>query len=198
MDPLATANDVAQALGLASSSELSAAQSARVAGLLARVSREFRREAERDFTPGITTVRLLTVAGRVHLVETVESVDDVTSATMQDCYGDTVALDYALNGQQLVLEDDGYPLPSGVAVTVTYTHTAAVPDEVVATVAGIVARHLTVDPNSAAAQATDMAAGPFRTRYAEWTSATSLLTEQECAQARSYRYPGTSIIIQTP
>lgn len=198
MDPLATANDVAHALGLANAAALSAAQTLRVTALLARVSREFRREAERNFTPGTTTVRLLTVAGRVHLAETVDDVTDVTSVTLRDCYNDEVELDYELDGQDLIVENNGWRLPSGVPVTVTYTHTAAVPAEVVASVAGIVARHLTVDPNSVAAQATEMSAGPFKTRYADWTSSTSLLTEEECSEARSYRYPGSAIIIQKP
>ncbi len=198
MDPLATPDDVAHALGLEDADALSDAQGLRVDGLLARASREFRREAERNFTPGTTTVTLLTVAGKVHLAETVEDVDDVTSATMLDCYGDTLELEYVLAGQDLALEYNGYPLRSGVAVTVTYTHAAAVPDEVVASVASIVARHLTVDPNSVASQATEMSAGPFKTRYAEWTSDRTLLTEAECCEARSYRYPASAIIIQKP
>lgn len=186
---------MALALGLANSSELSAAQTARAPRLLARASREFRREAERTFTPGTTTVRLLTVAGRVRLAETI---DEVSSVSRSDCYGDPETVDFEVDGQEVICTSRGYLLPSGVLVTVTYTHTAAVPPEVVAAVAAIVARHLTVDPNSVAAQATEMAAGPFRTRYAEWTSNRALLTEEECCEARTYRYPGSTVIIQKP
>ena len=196
MSDLATADDVAKALGLEDGDSLSEAQSLRVDGLLARVSREFRREAERVFTPGTTTVRLLTVAGRVHLTETVESVDQIQSVTMKNCYGDTVNVDYVLDGQDLCLEVNGYPLHSGVEVTVTYEHTADVPADVVAAVAGIVARHLTLDPNLG--PVTEMYAGPFRQRYADWVNKTALLTEEECEIARSYRYPASNIIIQRP
>ena len=196
MSDLATADDVAKALGLEDGDSLSEAQSLRVDGLLARVSREFRREAERVFTPGTTTVRLLTVAGRVHLTETVEDVEQVSSVTMRNEYGDTVAVDYVLDGQDLCLDVDGYPLHSGVEVTVTYTHDAAVPDDVVAAVAGIVARHLTLDPNLG--PVTEMYAGPFRQRYADWANKTALLTEEECELARTYRHPASNIIIQRP
>lgn len=192
MDPLAAADDVAHALGLEDADALSASQSARVDSLLLRVSREFRREAERVFTPGTTTVRLLTVAGRVHLTETVDEVEEVT---YRDCRGEEVVLGFEVDGQDLIVDYNGQVLPSGIPVTVTYTHTADVPDEVKATVAAIVARHLTVDPASAEAKATELAAGPFRTRYADWTSNHALLTPEECEQARSYRYPASSIII---
>lgn len=193
MDPLASANDVALALGLEDADALSEAQGLRVDGLLARVSREFRREAERTFTPGTSTVRLVTAAGRVHLAETVGS---VTSVTVDGCYGDPVALDFEVQGQSVVLEQYGRPLPSGVTVTVVYTHTAEVPDDVTAAVAGIVARHLTLDPNLG--PVTEMSAGPFRQRYADWANKTGLLTEEDCEVARSYRYPGTNVIIQRP
>lgn len=198
MVALATSTDVAHALGLANAAALSASQALRVAALLARVSREFRLEAERQFGSGTTTVRLLTVAGRLRLVEPVSTVNDVDSVSMLDCYGDTVNLEYTLDGQTLLLEHNGCALPSGVQVTVVYTHSGDIPEEVVAAVAAIVGRNLTVDPNSVAAQAVDLAAGPFRTRYADWTSNTSLLTEQDCELAKSYRYPGTAIIIQKP
>jgi hypothetical protein len=195
---LATADDVALALGLANAAALSTAQSLRVAGLLARVSREFRREAERDFTPGTTTVRLLTVAGRVHLAETVDSVDDVTSVTYTDCHGDTYELDYELDGQDLVLEYSGHRLTSGIPVHVTYTHTAAVPADVVAAVAAIVARNLTVDPLSAQAQSTELSTDSYRQRFAEWVSKAKVFTEDDCETARSYRHPASAIIIQKP
>lgn len=187
MAGLATDDDVAQALGLADASALSSAQSNRVAGLLARVSREFRREAERVFTPGTSTVRLLTVGDRVRLPETITTVTSVI-----DDDGDTV--DYTVDGQELVLETSGYPLWSGVPITVTYTHSEAVPADVVAAVAAIVARHLTVDPS--VGPVTEMYVGPFRQRYADWTNRTALLTEDDCAAARAYRYPGTAVIVQ--
>lgn len=195
MDPLATADDVAHALGLADADALSTAQSLRVDALLARVSREFRREAERDFTPGSTALRLLTVAGRVRLPEPVTTIDDVE---LLDTLGDPVTIEHELDGQELVIRQGGRLLPSGIPVTVTYTHSGATPDSVVADVAAIVARHLTVDPLSAQAQSTELSTDSYRQRFAEWVSKTELLTADECETARSYRYPGTAIIIQKP
>ena len=160
-------------------------------GLLARVSREFRREAERPFTPGTYTVRLLTVGDRVRLPEPVTSVTSVT-----DAEGDDV--DYVLDGQDLVLETSGRPLWSGVPITVTYTHSDEVPEDVVSAVASIVARHLTVDPTSAEAMSTDLSTLDFRQRMAPWVSERLLLTGEERAEARSYRYPGSAVIIQKP
>jgi hypothetical protein len=190
---LATSDDVAHALGLEDADALSESQSLRVDALLSRVSREFRREAERSFTPGTSTVRLITVAGRIHLVEPVAT---VTSVTTPDCYGDAQTLDYEIDGQSLAVEQYGRALGSGIPVTVTYTHTEEVPQDVVDAVAAIVARHLTVDP--ATGPVTEMSAGPFRQRFADWTNKTSLLTEEDCAVARSYRNPATNVIIQRP
>lgn len=191
MDPLASADDVAQALGLNDADALSESQSNRVDGLLARVSREFRREAERTFTPGTSTVRLSTVGGRVRLPEPVENAAGVTLVQLD---GQTV--DWALDGQDLVLTRYGRPTWSGLTVTVTYTHTEPVPDDVVSTVAGIVARHLSVDPTSAEAQSTELSTLDFRQRLAPWVSDRGLLTDEERAEARSYRYPGSAVIVQ--
>lgn len=193
MDPLASADDVALVLGLVDADALTAAQLLRVDGLLARVSREFRREAGRVFTPGTSTARLLTVAGRVRLPEPVDSEDDVTSVVLTV---DGTEPDWELDGQELVLELSGRDLWSGVSVTVVYTHSGDVPDDVVAAVAAIVARNLSVDPNIGGA--TEMSAGPFRQRFADWVTRSALLTEDDCAAARAYRYPGSAIIVQKP
>ena len=193
MAPLAGADDVALALGLEDADALSAAQTLRLGGLLARVSREFRREAGRGFAPGTSTVKLLTVAGRVRLPEPVDSEDDVATVVLTV---DGTEPDWVLDGQELVLEISGRDLWSGVSVTVTYTHSGEIPDDVVAAVAAIVARHLTLDPNLG--PVTEMAAGPFRQRLADWTNGTALLTDDDCVAARAYRYPGSAIIIQKP
>lgn len=194
MDPLASADDVAVALGLDDASALSDSQALRVDGLLARVSRRFRREAERVFTPGTSTVRLLTVGGRVRLSELVVGVEDVTSVTLDD----GSVPDFVLDGQELVLSLYGRKLWSGVPVTVTYTHSVDVPDDVVASVASIVGRHLTVDPGGAEAQSSELSTESYRQKFADWVSDRSLLTEEELCDARSYRYPGTAVIIQRP
>jgi hypothetical protein len=181
-------------LGLDDASAFDDAQTNRVDGLLVQVSRQFRREAEREFTPGTTTVRLLTVAGRVRLSE---PISEVVTVAARDCYGEPVDVDHTLDGQELLIHyPGGHLYPSGVVATVTYTHEEEVPEDVVAAVAGIVARHLSVD--SAAAQVVSETAGPYATRYANWVSDTSLLTEAECCTARSYRHPASTIIIQRP
>lgn len=194
MDPLAAPDDVAHELGLEDADALSESQTARVTSVLVRVSRKFRREAEREFTPGTTTLRLLTVAGRVRLPDLIDEVETVTVA---DCDGDPVDVDYTVDGQELLIRyPGGHLYPSGVAVTVTYTHTADVPHDVVDAVAAIAARHLTVDP--ADARIVQETAGPFSEKYADWVFKGSLLTEEECDTARSYRYPTPSVIIQSP
>lgn len=193
MTDLASADDVAHSLGLVDAAALTAAQVVRVDGLLARVSREFRREAGRVFTPGTSTVRLLSVAGRVRLPEAVVGEDDITSVVLTD---DGTELDWTLDGQELVVSVSGRPLWSGVSVTVTFTHDGDVPDDVAALVAAIVARNLSVDP--AMGGVSEMAAGPFRQKFADWATRSALLTAEDCAAARAYRYPGSAIIIQKP
>lgn len=195
MEPLATSDDVAQALGLDSSSDLSESQGNRVDDLLARVSRKFRLEAGRPFTPGTDTVRLLSVGGRVRLPEPVESVDDVAAVTIDRC-GVTVDVDVTLDGQELVCEYSGVLVSSGVMVTVTYTHSGDVSDAVIADVAAIVARHLTVEPGEG--KVVSETAGPFTARYADWVSVGGLFTEDECETARSYRHPAPTVVIQRP
>jgi hypothetical protein len=192
MTSLATADDVARALGLQDSDELTAAQSVRVDDLLARVSRRFRKEAERPFTPSTDTVRLLSVAGRVRLPEPVTGIEQVDSVTMTIC-GTQTDIDYTLDGQELVCEYVGQPISSGETVTVTYTHSGDVPADVVAEVAAIVARHLTVAPGDG--KVVSEAAGPFNARYADWVGSTCLLTEDEVEMARSYRYPGSTVVV---
>lgn len=116
---------------------------------------------------------------------------------MDDCDGVPVDVDHTVDGQELLVHyPSGHLYPTGVPVTVTYAHAAPVPQDVVDEVAAIVARHLTVDPESA--QVTQESAGPYSTRYADWVSDTSLFTEEECDIARSYRYPASSVIIQSP
>lgn len=192
METLASAGDVALALGLEDEFAFSDSQRRRVDGLLERVSRRFRIEAERPFTPGTETVRLLAVAGKVRLPEQVTDVTSVTASRGTE----TLDLDYVLEGQTLVCEYAGCPVPTGVSVTVTYTHSAEVPAAVVADVAAIVARHLSVEADEA--KVVSETAGPYTTRYAEWVGSTGLFTEDECRTARSYRYPASTVVVHKP
>jgi len=163
--------------------------------LLERVSREFRREAAREFAPGTSTVNLLTVGDRVRLADPAYSVASVTTL---DANNDALTVEYTVDGQDLILKYGGTPLWSGLTVTVTYTRTAAIPTAVVGEVAAIVARHLSVDPLSAQAQSTSLSTSDYGQRFAAWVSSRALLTPEECKLARTYRYPGSAIIIQGP
>jgi len=193
---LATSDDVATALGLADSTELTASQAARVDTLLARVSAAFVAEAGRPFTPGTDTVRLLCVAGRVRLPEPVSVVGDVSSVTFEYS-GDTTDVDYTLYGtRELVCEYRNVAITTGTYVTVTYTHSGAVPAAVVADVAAIVARLLTVEPSEG--KVLSESAGPFSVRYADWSAASTLLTRDELATARSYRVSPVSVVVHKP
>lgn len=198
MTPLAAADDVAHALGLDDADALTDAQSLRVDALLAEVSRQFRREAEREFTPGTTIVGLITVAGRVRLPDPAPTVANVTSATYLNEWGDTISPTFSLDGQELLLTYNNDRLPSGVKVTVTYQHTSAVPAEVVSAVARIVGRNLNIDPLSAQAQSKQLSTTDYSQTFADWVSNTKLLTEDDCETARSYRYPTPNVIIQQP
>ena len=75
MSALATAADVAAALGL---DELSEVQEARANLLLAKVSRRFRLEAQRQFTPGTYTQELRIFGGAVRLEEDPDEVLNVS------------------------------------------------------------------------------------------------------------------------
>jgi len=185
---LASRADVAQALGLDDENGLSESQANRVDALLERVSRLFAREAGRSFTPGLVTVRAAVVAGRVRLPDS----SDGGTVAVEDLDG--VALTAELDGLYVDVARNGCALATGELVTVTYTR-GETPESVTAAVAGIVARNLTVDPMSAEAQSTDISTLDFRQRLADWVSSTNLLTDEEIAEARSYRYPAPNVIV---
>ena len=69
LPPLATADDVITALGLSSPSQLPTTMSIRMAPTLSKVSRRFRKEAQRIFTPGVYTHEFIIHAGAVRLME---------------------------------------------------------------------------------------------------------------------------------
>lgn len=186
---LASSADVAAALGLDDENGLTASQQARIEGLLERVSRLFQREAGRTFTAGSVTVRAHVVDGRVYLPDPPTG----TSVTVTDLCGESI--DGAIEYNYVNVTRNGSRIPTGEIVHVQYTRDAP-PAAVVAAVAGIVARNLTVEPGSAEAMSTDLTAGAdYRQRFADWVSSTDLLTESELAEARSYRYPVPNVII---
>lgn len=186
---LASPADVAHALGLDDENELTASQQARVEGLLERVSRRFQREAGRTLTAGAVTVRALTVEGRVHLPDP-PSGDTVT---VTDLCGNT--LEGVIEGDCVDVTRNGCPVATGEILVVEYTRDEP-PQAAIDAVAAIVARHLTVEPGSPESKSTDLTAGvDFRQRLADWVSDTSLFTDEELAEARSYRYPVPNVII---
>lgn len=181
---LASRSDVAAALGLSNEDALSASQQSRVDGLLDRVSGIVEREAQRSFTPGPVEAQMIVTDSRVFLqqVATVESVSDLSGG---EIVGD-------LSGEWLTVARNGCHVPSGERLIVEYTR-AAVPAGVKALTAGVVARHLTVEPVEA--KTVESTAGPFRTKFADWVSDTALLTGDEIAEARTYRNPIPNTII---
>ncbi|MCX8559776.1 hypothetical protein OS122_02535 [Mycolicibacterium mucogenicum] len=201
-DPLASAADVASELGLTDASGLTPAQTARIPGLLTRVSWKFRRAADRQFTPGNYTQRLQVVAGRVRLPE-----DPVTSVeSVVDDAGNTVI--YTLHDRWLDVSrhhtyDTSFmchertETDSGWFVTASYTG-GEVPDEVTVTVAQIVARLLGIDPTAATGvRSVDQSMGPFaeRKQFFDWAAETVAFTDEEQAFAESFRYQGRDPII---
>lgn len=190
MAPLASLNDVAHALGLADAAALGEARTVRANQLLAKISREFRREAGRQFTPGRTAVKLLTIAGRIPLPDGLGVGGEIHSVTGDDDITHEVDVD------ELIIRRNGRSVGTGVLVKVDYTHLAAVPDEVSGTVGAIVARYLTVDPTSAVAQSTFLASEQFQQRFADWVSRSVKLTEEDCEFARSYLPRPVTVIVQ--
>ena len=151
MNPLATDEDVAAALGRA----LTEAETARVEGILVKASDLFRKIAGQDFTAGTSTVRLKVEAGRVRLAQTpatavTEVVDD-----------ESVDIDHELRGQWLWVTRNGCPLVSHEFVTVTYSHGGEVPDLVRLTIAEIAAKVLRIPAAAASGiQSQQRSAGP--------------------------------------
>jgi hypothetical protein len=192
MAPLASLDDVAHALGLADEAALGAAKVARANQILAKICRQFRREAGREFTPGRTTVKLLTVAGRITLPDGLGdegAVHTVSGVDVED-------LTYEVDGDELIIGRNGRRVGTGLMVKIDYTHSAAVPQEVADTVGAIVARYLTVDPTSAVAQSTFLASEFYQQRFADWVSRSVGLTPDDCEEAQSYRTRPVTVIVQ--
>ncbi|OYN80424.1 hypothetical protein [Mycolicibacterium sphagni] len=189
MDPLASLDDVAHALGLADEAALGGAKVFRANLLLPKISREFRREAGRQFTPGRTKVKLITVAGRVTLPDGLGDGGEVHSVTGVD------NLHFEVDDDELVLTVRRRSVGTGVVVKLDYTHREEVPEEVKGTVAAIVARYLTVDPTSAVAQSTFLASEQFQQRFADWVSSSVKLTDDDIDFARSYRDRPVTVIV---
>lgn len=207
----------------------------RMAPTLAKVSRRWRKEAQRQFTPGTYTHALRIQGGAVRLAEVPNKVIGVRVSGLRQ-------LDYdAWNeggGDWAIWEEGGDPggfieTPGGINnlaspppienhpaprwhvegtwlrwddwdfwrlngrdCQVTYSWDTPVPEDVVAAVADIVGRNLSIDPLSAVRQSKLLMSRHFRQEMADWVATGDTgFTDDDIAQARSYRYPAPPIII---
>ena len=193
MDTLATAADVAAALGLGADAEaLTAEQWARANMLLAKVSRRFRLEAQRFFTPGTYTQALKIVGNSVRLEEPPNEVVLVLVPGVGQP-------PYTLDRNWLLFDDWRHPEYVGATAEVTYTWVKPVPADVVSAVADIVARNLMLDPKSVVGQSTSLSTKDYRQDVAGWASSGVVgMNAEDIALARSYRYPTPPSIVVRP
>lgn len=190
--------DIAGTLGYDDSTSLTDAQNNRIPYLLAKLCALFRIEAGREFTPGTSTIQLLSVNGGVTLPDPLGeagSVDEVVTPKGK-------VLDpelYSVRNNKLYIEIPtliGHERPgTGDPFEVTYTHTGAVPWDVRATMAADVGRYLTIDPTSAVAQSTFLSAEGYHQRIAAWVADVVKLNPEDVALAKSHRpFPASPIV----
>lgn len=193
MDALATASDVAAALGLGYDADaLTEAQQERADLLLAKVSRRFRLEAQRVFTPGEYTQHLKISGGRVRLEEQPDEVVEVRIPGVDNP-------PYTLCRNWIHFDDYRNPEYVGATAEVTYRWEKPVPADVVAAVADIVARNLMLDPKSVVGQSTSLSTKDYRQDVAAWASSGVVgMNDDDVALARSYRYPAPPPIVVRP
>ena len=170
---LATISDVEARLGRT----LTAGETTKANAYLADASALFVQRAVQKFEVGESTVRLFPKDGVVRLVQ--RPVIDVVDVT--DLDGNSI--DFTWDGHQSL-----YDLGSYSPVTVTYEHgSATIPDDVIAVVAGMVARTLSISPD-AAAGVQQQTVGPFSQSYASWAvGAQVMMSPAEAKVADAYR-----------
>ena len=180
---LATIADVEARLGRS----LTTAEISKANAYLTDASALFIQRAVQKFEVGESTVRLFPKDGVVRLTQRpvieVISVKDI----------DGVEIDYTWDGRQSL-----YDLGDFRGVTVNYEHGSAnIPDDVVAVVAGMVARTLSISPD-AATGVTQQSVGPFSQTYATWAvGAQVMMSPAEMKVADYYRglsFRSTSIL----
>lgn len=180
---LATIADVEARLGRS----LTVSELPKAAAYLDDASAMFVQRSIQKFEVGESTVRLFPKDGIVRLVQRpvieVIEVKDI----------DGIEIDYTFDGHQSL-----YDLGAYTPVTVTYEHgSAEIPADVVACVAGMVARTLSISPD-AAAGVTQQSVGPFSQSYATWAvGAQVMMSPAEAKVADYYRgltFRSTSIL----
>lgn len=209
---LAELSDVAVELGLSDESAMSENQIARAELLLERVSSLFAQEAQRDFAPGTSTVRLkvqystrrrcfVRLSETPSLVESMVNEFDVAITEFQVrqrevYFANSVFYDDYFWGRfdQSVYDAD--------FVTVTYVHNDPIPAGVRQAVAGIAARYIglsdatgsTTQPSARSLQAGGGIV-TYSAGYADWVTQSPQLTPEDKAMARSYRHPASLPIV---
>ena len=170
---LATIADVEARLGRS----LTVAELPKATAYLEDASALFIQRAVQKFEVSESSVRLFPKDGVVRLVQ--RPVIDVTEVT--DIDGNSI--DFTWDGHQSI-----YDLGGVSAVNVTYEHGSDnVPADVVAVVAGMVARTLSISPD-AAAGVQQQSVGPFSQSYASWAvGAQVMMSPVEAKVADAYR-----------
>lgn len=227
LPPLAQPADVLIALGVGGSdvTVLPNYMQVRMDRALARVSRRFRYEAQRWFTPGVYTHLFRIHAGTIRLMEPPNIISTVSVRGLR-------RLDWQSwleGGDQWVAWEAGYPdnfvnsppppehrpwpqlevdgiwvrfsdwnywQLNGKDVQVTYGWNTPIPQDVISAVAEIAGRMLQVDPMSAINQSTQLQSRHFHQQLAPWVSdGTTGFTKDDIEQARAYRYPVPPAIV---
>jgi hypothetical protein len=222
LPPLATGNDVANSLGVQYVSELPQPMKIRMDQTLAKVSRRFRLEAQRIFSPGTYTHQFRIQAGAVRLLEAPSTILGIAIEGLPQFSWGAVSLEVpVITGSEVPVDpgtlftipdtapawhvdgawlrwDDWYYWQMGGRLTeVNYSWSTAVPLDVTAAVADIAARNLTVDPMSAVRQSKELQSRHFRQMTADWVSSGDTgFTDHDVEVARSYRYPAPPMIVQ--
>lgn len=180
---LATIADVEARLGRV----LTTDEVAKATAWLDDASALFVNKSQQKFEPGESTVQAFAKDGVVRLLQrpvtAIVSVEDVDGASVA----------YEWDGFQAL-----FNVYSRLPLKVVYEHgSATIPEPVVAVVAGMVARTLSIAPD-AASGITKQTTGPFTQEYASWAVGSQvMLSPAELAVANSYRQKqiGTASIL---
>jgi len=170
---LATITDIEARLGR----PLTVVETSKATAFLTDASALFIQRAVQKFEQGESVVRLFPRDGVVRLMQ--RPVIEVTE--VKDLDGNEIY--YTFDGHQSL-----YDLGSYTPVTVSYEHgSTTIPDDVIAVVAGMVARTLSINPD-AASGVQQQTVGPFSQTYATWAvGGQVMMSPVEAKVADSYR-----------